>query len=138
MMKTSMKRRIAVVTAILVGIAVLTYSKWLTGMNHVTFASDADCRAAQAVVKEGDALTDAAAEKSWAVGARVQKDKIEHERLRAGVTKYITLVDRTFSGPKPESGEKGHAFSDMWDACRQIEVNYPTPALTPDSSALQR
>jgi hypothetical protein len=43
------------------------------------------------------------------------------------VTKYITLVDRTFSGAKPESGEKGDAFSDMWDACRQIEVNYPTP-----------
>jgi hypothetical protein len=115
------------VTAVLVSVPMFAYGGWVAWMYHVTLASDADCGAAQAVVKAGDALTDAAAEKSWAASARVQKDNIEHERLQAGVTKYITLVDRTFSGPQPEPEEKGDAFSDMWDACRQIEVNYPTP-----------
>jgi hypothetical protein len=124
---TNLKRRIAIVTAAVVGVAVLAYGGWAAWMYHVTYASDADCGAAQTLVKDGDALTNAAVAKSWAAHARKEKDKIGHERLRTGVTEYIALVDRTFSEPKPAPEEKGEAFSDMWDACRQIQVNFPTP-----------
>lgn len=125
--KTSMKRRIAIVTAVLAGVAAIAYGGWAAWMNHVTFASAADCGAAQTVVKQGAVLTDAAAAKTWAAAARTQKDKIGHERLRTGVGKYIVVVDRIFSGPQLSKKAKSDAFFDMFDACRDIEVDYPTP-----------
>ncbi len=125
--KSSWKRRIAIVTAVLAGFLAISYGGWAVWTNHVTYASDAECRAAQAVVTGGDALTDAAAVKSWVASARAQKDEIEHERLRNGVGKYIIVVDQIFSGPQLSKKAKSEAFSDMFDACRDIKVNYPAP-----------
>lgn len=125
--KSSWKRRIAIVTAVLAGFVAITYGGWAVWTYHVTFASDADCTAAQAVVKQGDALTDAAAAKTWVASARAQKDKIGHERLRAGVGQYIVVVDQIFSGAELSKKAKFNAFHDMFDACRDIKVNYPAP-----------
>lgn len=125
---TKLYRRIAIATAALVGVAAIAYGGWVAWMYHITFASDADCRSAQAVVKAGGNLTDATAAKTWAVSARAQNGKLEHDRLTGGVGRYITLVEQTFSGTQPSAQAKAHAFSDMFDACRDIDVSFPTPS----------
>src|SRR5689334_14409735 len=123
MTNTRIYRRIAIVSAVVVGAVALAYGGFVAWMYHITYASAADCGAAQAVVRGADRVTDAAAAKAWAATARVQKDKIGHERLRTGVTEYIAVVERTFNGPPPKAEARGDAFSDMFDACRDIHVN---------------
>jgi hypothetical protein len=122
---TAFPRRLAIIAAAVVGVLVLSYGGWLGYMSYVTFASDADCAAAKGIVRGGGTVADAAGASAWAAGARPRGAKIEHEHLKTSVTKYIDLVERTFTSSPPDAVTRSRAAGDLFDACRDIDVDFP-------------